>query len=254
MATPTEKQTEYTQYTETPKTRRPLIDLMDVLSETESKHALTERIVQAELARDVFEMDQRLARVFVASGLFKDVGKDSAGNTISEQAAIAQAYVKIAMGRSMGFCEAESMQGIDIIKGRPSVGAQLRAARMQRAGYSWTFQQQDNTGCKITVFYKDQELGPASYTSDDAKSAGNQGKDNYVKNPSDMYFARAITRAQRRYAPGVLSLDVLSTEEARDLSQATDVKQDQPLLDKVKAGRDQIVGSVPADGGNAKAI
>ena len=35
-----------------------------------------------------------------------------------------------------------------------------------------------------------------------------------------MYFARAITRAQRRYAPGVLSLDILSTEEAIDLPAA----------------------------------
>ena len=33
----------------------------------------------------------------------------------------------------------------------------------------------------------------------------------------DLYFARAITRAQRRYAPAVLSTSILSIEEAMDL-------------------------------------
>jgi hypothetical protein len=70
-------------------------------------------------------------------------------------------------------------------------------------------------------------------------------KDNYKKDPSSMYFARAITRAQRRYAPGVLSLDVMSSEEARDypepasmsIAAATENKTED-LAGKIKAKRE----------------
>jgi len=41
------------------------------------------------------------------------------------------------LGEAMGFSAAESMTGIDIIKGRQAIGANLRATRMQRAGFSW---------------------------------------------------------------------------------------------------------------------
>lgn len=180
-----------------------------------------------------FAMEQRMARVFVESGLFNDVK----GST--PQQAIAQAYVKIALGNSMGFSPAESMQGIDLIQGRPAISAQLRAARMQRAGFSWAPTSTDR-GCWLALMQagrpimvprvdtstglimRDREGSPlleqatVSYTEEDAKKAGLLGKDNWKKDPSSMYFARAITRAQRRFAPGVLSGDILTREEAFD--------------------------------------
>src|SRR5208282_563151 len=111
---------------------------------------------------------------------------------------------------SMGFSPAESMQGIDLIKGKPCVGAQLRAARMQRNGYNWSVDQCDSGGCKLTVRRGDEELGVVSFMKEDAAAMGLLANDNYKKDAPSMYFARAITRAQRRFAPGVLSIDVLS--------------------------------------------
>jgi|HubBroStandDraft_5_1064220.scaffolds.fasta_scaffold40216_2 hypothetical protein len=163
-----------------------------------------------------FELEQRLANLFVKSGLFSDIK----GQSIEQS--IAQAYVKIAMGNSMGFSPAESMQGIDIIQGKPVVGSQLRAARMQRAGYSWSIDRLDNKGCELTVKNGAGVLGKAVFLEEDARAMGLLAKDNWKKDPSSMYFARAITRAQRRYAPGVLSLDIPTPDEAYDL-QASDV-------------------------------
>ena len=157
-----------------------------------------------------FELEQRLANLFVASGLFSDIR----GQTIEQS--IAQAYVKIAIGHSMGFSPVESMQGIDIIQGRPVVSSQLRAGRMQRAGYSWNIDRLDNTGCELTVKNGTGVLGKASFLEADARAMGLLAKDNWKKDPSSMYFARAITRAQRRYAPGVLSLDIPTPDEAYD--------------------------------------
>ena len=169
-------------------------------------------IVQTSVATlsERFELEQRMAKLFAASGLFSDI------KGASQDQAIAQAYVKIALGNSMGFLPAESMQGIDIIQGKPSVGAQLRAARMQRAGYTWTVDQCDWKGCVLTFYRGDKKLGIISYMEEDATKAGLFGKDNWKKDAPSMFFARAITRGQRRFAPGVLSLDVMSTEEAID--------------------------------------
>jgi hypothetical protein len=161
-----------------------------------------------------FELQQRMARLFIASGLFSDV------KGVSETQAIAQAFTKIALGASMGFSAAESMTGIDIVQGRIAVSAQLRAARMQRAGFEWDILQNDDQGCWLLLKKNGEPLlngeeKPAivCFTLDDAKRAGLAGKDNYQRYKPDMFFARAITRAQRWYAPGVLSLDVMSTEE-----------------------------------------
>lgn len=174
----------------------------------QSAHALSPEMQK-------FEMQQRAARLFAASGLFADIKGQN------ETQAIAQAFVKIALGDSMGFSPAESMQGIDLIQGRPAIGSQLRAARMQRAGYQWAVDQLDEKGCILRIFNGAQLLGVSSFLEADAKAANLLGKDNWKKNPRNMYFARAITNAQRWYAPGVLSGDVLSWEEAADLEPAT---------------------------------
>lgn len=167
--------------------------------------------VQVSPEMQKFEMQQRAARLFAASGLFADI------KGVDQNQAIAQAFVKIALGDSMGFTPAEAMAGIDIIQGRPAIGSQLRAARMQRAGYRWRMDQLDEKGCVLTIFQGDMVLGTSSFVEADAKAQNLLGKDNWKKNPRNMFFARAITNAQRWYAPGVLSGEVLSYEEAADL-------------------------------------
>lgn len=186
------------------------------------------------LQNEDFKYKQRLAGLFAASGAFADVR----GQTPEE--ALAKAFVKIELGESMGFSPAEAMTGIDIIQGRVAVGANLRAARMQSAGYSWPRMSLTDDGCTIPLSFKGQpmmaprldetgkevrtaagevimEAVVITYGKKDAERAGLLGKDNYKKNPRNMYFARAITNAQRWYAPAVLKADVLTTEEAYEL-------------------------------------
>jgi hypothetical protein len=74
-------------------------------------------------------------------------------------------------------------------------------------------------GKVVTTRVKDKESKEyeqpaiASFTADDARKAELLNKDNWKKWREDMYFARALTRLQRRYAPGVLGLSLLSREE-----------------------------------------
>ena len=111
----------------------------------ESEQRARDQII---LTSEMFKHKQRLAGLFALSGCFSDIkGK-------TQQQALAQAFVKMELGASMGFTDAESMQGINLIQGTPSISAQLRAARMQRAGYSWEIDwfedaQGNCTGCRL---------------------------------------------------------------------------------------------------------
>lgn len=178
-----------------------------------------------------FELQQRAARLFAMSGLFADIK----GQSLEQS--IAQAFVKISLGESMGFNPAESMTGIDLIQGRVAISANMRASRMQRAGYEWDILQLDDKGCRLQLKYQgkllmceqiDSDTGAVSrvpvvvsFTAADAATAGLIQKDNYKKNPRNMFFARAITNAQRWYAPGVLSVNILTVEEAEMLPPAS---------------------------------
>jgi hypothetical protein len=240
-----------------------LLEKVVTATEIESRDKL---IVQ----RAELDYKQRLAKLFAKSHCFVDIDKDPEGNWLPEEVSIARAVVKIELGASMGFSPAESMTGIDIIKGRVAIGASLRAARMQRAGYFWPQAVMNNKGCWLPLCFEGKPMlqptineegavimGPdglpvmsqiiVSFTKADAELAGLAAKDNYRKDPSSMYFARAVTRAQRRYGPGVLGVDALDTYEAYDLPSATSPAKEAPAqgsisLDQFKASSDENRG------------
>ena len=145
---------------------------------------------------------QQLGTLMAQSGFFAD----------ARQAA--QACVKILAGREMGFPPIASMVGISIIEGKPAAGANLLAAAMKRAGYTWRVLQRDTKGCKLIVSFKGQEVGPSEFTEDDARRAGLLEKRNWKQYPRSMYFARSISDAARTYAPEALAgLPAYTAEE-----------------------------------------
>jgi hypothetical protein len=182
---------------------------------------LLDAVVDAtpEFHREVerYEYDLSMAKMFAQSGLFNEL------KGVDPPQAVAAAMTKIALGRTMGFNPAESMQGIDVVTGRLSIGAHLRAARMKRYGYSWKFLQFDSKGCSMRLYYKDQPLtnedGSAaivSFGEAEANAAKLIKKDGaYEKNPKNMYFCRTVSNAQRWYAPEALGAgtELPSTEE-----------------------------------------
>lgn len=214
------------------------------------KSALLDQVVRrteeqnAEVAH--FELNQRLAKLFATSGCFGNVKN----KTVSE--AIAEAFTKIAIGESMGFTQAQSMMGVDIIQGRPAINAALRASRMQQMGYDWQIDwlgtEENCTGCRLWLFFKGepimnpkrndkgepqfdddgnmlQEQVNVAFTKRDAermlttisgKRVSVLEKDNWKIAPRNMYFARAVTNLQRFHVPKAISVSILSSEEALD--------------------------------------
>ena len=146
-----------------------------------------------------------------------------------------QIVMILQLGASMGFSEAESVNGIHLIEGKPTIGAHLRAAKMKRAGYDWRFSQCDNAACIMTLYFRGQQIGECSFTIAEAQGvtwkdkAGATkklvDKDNWRNSPSDMLFARCITRAQRRFAPHVLAGAMMDPDEADNFAAVIDATQ-----------------------------
>jgi hypothetical protein len=193
----------------------------------------TAEMQKLKMEEEKFTFQQRRAKLFAASGLFsaKDLNPDMA---------VAQAMVRIELGESMGISPAESLQGIYVINGQTAISSAVRAARMQASGYSWQIEwigtEDDCKGCRLWLYYRGKPLigrdgkeVSVAFTEKDAqkmktqiwengnkRSASILEKDNWKMSPRNMYFARAITNAQRFHAPAALSTNILSYEEALD--------------------------------------
>lgn len=113
--------------------------------------------------------------------------------------------VKIAAGQELGLAPIQSMTGINVIKNRVTLSANLMAALLKKAGYRWRMVRFDDQVCEMLMFAPDgEELGPSSFSMQDAKKAQLSGG-NWSKYPRNMLFARAISNAARWYAPEVIT-------------------------------------------------
>lgn len=235
---------------EVPKrTNAELLDL--IIQAGESSQAYAKQIVESELARDAFNQDQRLAKVFAVSGVFADL------KTATEMQAIATAMTKIQLGRSWGVNAADAMQFIYFTNGRPAVMNELFASKLKDAGYDWDTAfhyekvggKKKCIGCTLLPKKLNRETGryepmmakvatdsgafqdvplEVSFTKDDADNAmiwekGKQiklsDKWNFQSWAEDMYFWRALGRFRRRYVANVLS-GAVPKEEIEDYAPA----------------------------------
>lgn len=166
-----------------------------------------------------------VGKVFYKSGMFSDT-KDEA-----------VAIVKIMAGQEMGLAPFESMTGINIIKGRPTLAAATIGAKI-KASPKYDYRVKVATELKSQIdFYEIEKgkrtlIGSSTYTIEQAKEAGLLGKDNWKAYPEDMLFARNISRGARRHTPDVFSTPVYTAEE----------------LEEAPGG----LGYVPSDGGHAQ--
>jgi hypothetical protein len=110
--------------------------------------------------------------------------------------------------------------GLYIVNGRMAAMSNIVAAQLRRhPNYDYRVKALDDRGCTIEILRRDPATGEfrvegeASFTEADAKRANLANKDNYKGFPSDMYFNRALARAQRRYAPDIFNPPVYAPEE-----------------------------------------
>ena len=244
-----------------PAPRVPMREMLTVLKDTGDAalfQAFARDIIEREVAQARFGEDGQLARVFAQSGAFDKIGPDAQG--------VALAMTKIQLGRSWKMPPADAMEAIFLINGRPSVATKYIAGKLCDAGLAWDIEWDEDkdgtcTGCHLHL----KRIGASgtyepimekingvarqakvSFTRKDADSAEitDGGKKiklsekwNFKSWPSDMYFARCVSRVKNRYAPNILS-GVMSVEEAED----SHVPQALPLAAEATAERTADLG------------
>jgi len=96
-----------------------------------------------------------------------------------------------------------AIQTVSFVDGKPVIDATMQRALAQRAGYRVRVEPGDTSATAI-VERDGEEIGCATYTLDDAKTAGLAQKKNWQQNPKNMLVARATTQALRWHAPDVM--------------------------------------------------
>lgn len=189
--------------------------------------------------------------------------------TLSEQISIAEALapsdiipesyqgkpanivVAMEFGQSMGLSPAESLYRINVIKGKPTMSAELVAAQVRKAGHKLRISKDvAHNSVTCTIVRADDPDYPFSATRDAAwaKQMGLSGKDNYVKQPLTMLTWRAITACAREACPEALfgagytpdEMDDFDTPESVPIAaQVEPVAQPQPAQEPAQPQQQQ---------------
>jgi len=129
-----------------------------------------------------------MGKIMAESGMFAD----------TRQAA--QAIVKIQAGRELSIAPVAAMTGINIIKGKVALSANLMAARVKGFGYNYRIREHTEDACELEFFEKGESVGKSRFSIEDAKKAGLMG-DNWRKFARNMLFARAMSNGAKWYCP-----------------------------------------------------
>ena len=145
----------------------------------------------------------RIGNMMAQSGYFVDA-RDAA-----------QASVKVLAGQEMGFGAFASMTGIYIIKGKPSIGANLMASAVKsNPKYDYRVREMTDKICTIEFFEfengKKESIGVSTFTIEDARKAGTQNLEKYARN---MLFARAMSNGVKWFCPDIFSGNAAYTPE-----------------------------------------
>lgn len=123
----------------------------------------------------------------------------------------AQAGVKVLAGLELGIPAFTAMSGIHIVSGKPTLGANLMAARVKGSGkYDYRVRKLDDEGCVIAFFEGGEEIGVSAFTKQDAVKAGTQNMQKFGRN---MMFARAMSNGVRWFTPDIFLTPVYTPEE-----------------------------------------
>lgn len=166
--------------------------------------------------KDLSEV-KHTAELFAKSGMFDDAKQ------------MAQAFVKIMAGGAMGFDPFASMNGIHIIQGKPSMGAGLIAAAIDRhTEYDYEVIEHTAQKCVIKFLKRRNgewvQAGVSEFTMADASKAKVWNKKKgamealsdratWKSYPRNMLYARAMSNGARWYCAGVFGGSVYTPEE-----------------------------------------
>lgn len=115
------------------------------------------------------------------------------------------AVAVILMGRELGIPPMQAFRGIYVVKGKPTLSAQLMGAMIFRAGHSYRIDTSTNAECRITFKRKTGESYTHAFTLADASAAGLAGAGTWKTYPKAMLFSRCMSAGARAFMPDVIA-------------------------------------------------
>jgi hypothetical protein len=165
------------------------------------------------------------------------------------------ANILIAMqaAESLGITPFQAIQGIDVIKGKMSLSAELMRALILRDGHTLRVDVLTENGCRLLVARREHpdEVQQFDFTLEDAKRAGLTGG-NWAAHPKAMLLARCTTMAARAVFPDVIG-GMAATEDVHDeagprrvdttrlMPTPTPVAEPEPVAEAVEADEDGVI-------------
>lgn len=131
-------------------------------------------------------------------------------------------FAIVAWANEYGISPVTALQHISIVNDKMIVETKLKQTMAIKLGCSFDVLELDDKHCKIKGIRKGHPDIIAEYTMADAEKAGLSRKDNYVKNPKDMMFNRAMSRCVNRIAPDAL-MGAITKEEAEEMGELVSV-------------------------------
>ena len=129
----------------------------------------------------------------------------------------ANVLLALEYGAAVGIAPMTAIQGVHVIKGKPTASAQLIGALVRKAGHRLRVSgDADTATCEIIRADDPDFTFTATWTIDRARTAGLLGNDSWKKYPAAMLKARAITEAARDACPEALAGIQYTAEEIGD--------------------------------------
>lgn len=136
--------------------------------------------------------------------------------------------VAMGFGQAMGLSPMESLYRINVIKGKPTMSAELIAAQVRKAGHKLRItKDREHLSVTATIIRSDDPDSPFSETRDQqwAQNMGLTGRENYRKQPLTMLTWRAITAVAREACPEALYGVAYSPDEMYDMQPSQQAQQ-----------------------------
>lgn len=183
-------------------------------------------VYEPQNASDAYVMAQRL----VKSGLLP------AGVQTPEAA-----FAIIVTGKELGLTVMQALRSVHVIKGKPTLSADLILALVKRSPVCTYFQLVTSTATVAT--YRTRRVGEEptemSFSHEQAQRAGLMGNDNWKKYPEAMLRARCIAALARAVYPDV----VLGIYETSELEAIPQERRSEPR--QVAHTQDGVIESEP---------
>jgi len=125
----------------------------------------------------------------------------------------------ILTGRELGIGPMVAFNNINVIQGKPTVSPQLMIALAQQSGQLQNYKiEDDGNKCTVSVLRRGHSPFSASFSMEDAKNMGIDGKDNWKKQPKIMRQWRAISAAFRvKFADVLAGIFTLEVDEEGEI-------------------------------------